>query len=67
MSDQNEQLAEIEKRTEELEGALLSQSWRFYEVEKQAEEFRRFTIFALAFVYAVSLAVALWVFGLHGW
>ena len=66
MSDQNEQLAEIEERVKGLEDALLSQSWRFYEVEKQAEEFRRFTIFALAFVYAVSLAVALWVFGLHG-
>ena len=47
--------------------------WRFYEIEKRTEELekmlislRRFTIFALAFVYAVSLAVALWVFGLHG-
>ena len=49
-------------------------SWRFYEIEKRVEELekmlvslRRFTIFALACLYAVSLAIALWVFRLHGW
>lgn len=48
--------------------------WRFYEVEKRTEELekmlvslQRNTIFALACLYAVSLAIALWVFRLHGW
>lgn len=47
--------------------------WRFYEVEKRVEELekmliahRRFTVYFLACLYAVSLAIALWIVSLHG-
>ena len=48
--------------------------WRFYEVEKRLEELekmliahRRFTNFALAFLYAATLVIARFVLSLYGW
>ena len=49
-------------------------SWRFYEIEKRTEELekmliahRRFTNFALAFLYAATLVIARFVLSLYGW
>ena len=48
--------------------------WRFYEIEKRTEELekmliahRRFTNFALAFLYAATLVIARFVLSLYGW
>lgn len=51
---------EIEKRTEELEK-------RTEELEKMLIAHRRFTNFALAFLYAATLVIARFVLSLYGW
>ena len=53
MSDQNEQLWEVERRTKELEKLLIAH--------------RRFTIFIMACLCVLILVIVLWVFRRYGW